>query len=133
MVAAPKLPLGSSSACIACRCLQTPYLGRRSIDAKGQAGPYVWQSYADVEALLSGIGSGMQHLGIQPGSAVGLYSGTVLLAKYTSLHCWQLCRIYHKAGHGVSWTSWQWCCIQYICTMHRQTVAVPNAAGKLLS
>ncbi|EFN52377.1 hypothetical protein CHLNCDRAFT_32504 [Chlorella variabilis] len=52
----------------------SPYLGHRTSDAKGQPGPYVWQSYAEVGEVRSAIGSGMQHLGIQPGSGVGLYS-----------------------------------------------------------
>ncbi|KAL4852872.1 Long chain acyl-CoA synthetase 7 [Chlorella vulgaris] len=52
----------------------TPYLGHRTSDAKGQPGPYVWQTYSEVAELRSAIGSGMQHLGIQSGAAVGLYS-----------------------------------------------------------
>jgi hypothetical protein len=35
----------------------------------------VWQSYAECGEIRSAVGSGMQHLGISPGSAVGLYSG----------------------------------------------------------
>jgi hypothetical protein len=80
-VSGPKLP----SACLP--ALQTPYLGHRTSDAKGQPGPYVWQTYSEVAELRSAIGSGMQHLGIQPGAAVGLYSsGCCSAAEF-----WPLC------------------------------------------
>jgi long-chain acyl-CoA synthetase len=52
----------------------SPYLGHRMSDAKGQPGPYVWQTYAECGEIRSAIGSGMVHLGIAPGSTVGLYS-----------------------------------------------------------
>lgn len=48
------------------------------VDGKGQPGGYVWQSYAEVGEVRSALGSALLHLGIQPGSAVGLYSGAWL-------------------------------------------------------
>ncbi|KAL4422662.1 hypothetical protein ABPG75_008859 [Micractinium tetrahymenae] len=53
---------------------ESPYLGHRTTDAKGQPGPYVWRTYAEVGEVRSAIGSGMLHLGVPPGSSVGLYS-----------------------------------------------------------
>ena len=75
-----------------------PYLGTRSTDSKGKAGPYTWMTYAQVTATKlthrsshsftcqqcaqnvqvaetrTHVGSGLLHLGLKPGATVGLYS-----------------------------------------------------------
>lgn len=50
------------------------YLGTRTSDSKGKPGPYNWMTYAQVAETRTHIGSGLLHLGIKPGSTVGLYS-----------------------------------------------------------
>ncbi|KAL0050268.1 hypothetical protein WJX82_007734 [Trebouxia sp. C0006] len=50
------------------------YLGTRTTDSKGKPGPYTWMTYAQVAETRTHIGSGLLHLGIKPGSTVGLYS-----------------------------------------------------------
>lgn len=50
------------------------YLGTRTSDSKGKPGSYTWMTYAQVAETRTHIGSGLLHLGIKPGSTVGLYS-----------------------------------------------------------
>ena len=50
------------------------YLGTRSVDAQGGAGPYKWLSYRQTGEARTQIGSGLLHLGVAPGSNVGLFS-----------------------------------------------------------
>ncbi|KFM25131.1 Long chain acyl-CoA synthetase 7, peroxisomal [Auxenochlorella protothecoides] len=52
----------------------SPYLGTRSVDARGAPGPYAWLSYSQVGEARTQIGSGLAHLGVRPGSNVGLFS-----------------------------------------------------------
>ena len=56
------------------RTLQLPYLGRRAVDRSGTPGGFEWMSYKEAGEARTAIGAGMVHLGIQPGSMVGIYS-----------------------------------------------------------
>ncbi|KAL3160851.1 hypothetical protein ABBQ38_009253 [Trebouxia sp. C0009 RCD-2024] len=53
---------------------EVPYLGTRTTDNKGKAGPYTWMTYAQVAETRTHVGSGLLHLGVKPGAPVGLYS-----------------------------------------------------------
>lgn len=44
------------------------------MDARGAPGPYAWLSYRQVGEARTQIGSGLVHLGMRPGSNVGLFS-----------------------------------------------------------
>ena len=58
----------------ALHCGQVPYLGERTLDAKGQAGQYEWMTYGEAGEARTAIGSGLLHFGLAPGATVGLYS-----------------------------------------------------------
>ena len=50
------------------------YLGQRMRDARGNLGRYSWITYAQAGEARTAVGSGIVHLGIQPGMHVGIYS-----------------------------------------------------------
>ena len=55
--------------------LQRPYLGHRKIDPHSNtAGEYAWVTYREAGEARTAIGSGLVHLGVTPGSTVGIYS-----------------------------------------------------------
>eukprot|EP00198_Chlamydomonas_reinhardtii_P001500 XP_001690836.1 predicted protein [Chlamydomonas reinhardtii] len=51
-----------------------PYLGWRKRDDKGRLGAYTWMTYAQASDVRTALGSGLMQLGLQPKSAVGIYS-----------------------------------------------------------
>ncbi|GLC49640.1 hypothetical protein PLESTB_000270300 [Pleodorina starrii] len=51
-----------------------PYLGTRTRDDKGRLGQYTWMTYAQASDVRTALGSGLLHLGVAPGAAVGIYS-----------------------------------------------------------
>lgn len=56
------------------RFADLPYLGQRVADAKGSLGGYSWLTFSQVGEARTAIGSGLLHLGIKPGTHVGIYS-----------------------------------------------------------
>mmetsp|Transcript_3549 Transcript_3549/g.8031 ORF Transcript_3549/g.8031 Transcript_3549/m.8031 type:complete len:561 (-) Transcript_3549:609-2291(-) len=50
------------------------YLGQRVEDANGNPGKYTWLTYSQIGEARTALGSGLLHLGVQPGSNVGIYS-----------------------------------------------------------
>ncbi|KAK9816781.1 hypothetical protein WJX72_005028 [[Myrmecia] bisecta] len=56
------------------RYANVPFLGQRTVDSKGHAGPYKWMTYGEAGEARTNIGSGLLHLGLAPGATVGLYS-----------------------------------------------------------
>ena len=53
---------------------QVPYLGQRVDDGNGNLGKYTWLTYSQIGEARTALGSGMLHLGVQPGSHIGIYS-----------------------------------------------------------
>jgi long-subunit acyl-CoA synthetase (AMP-forming) len=55
--------------------MQRPYLGHRQIDPRSNAaGEYQWITYREAGEARTAIGSGLVHLGVTPGSTIGIYS-----------------------------------------------------------
>ncbi|KAJ4458402.1 putative Long chain acyl-CoA synthetase 7; peroxisomal [Paratrimastix pyriformis] len=53
-----------------------PSLGQRSRLADGTLGPYVWQSFADVQHIRQQIGSALIQLGCRPRDRIGIFAKT---------------------------------------------------------
>src|ERR1700730_13312824 len=51
-----------------------PLLGSRSVDAKGNASHYVWQSYGQVYQRVNRVANALIHIGCKRGDRIGLYS-----------------------------------------------------------
>jgi long-chain acyl-CoA synthetase len=49
-------------------------LGVRTLDAKGEAGPFVYETYKQVYAKVKNLAAGLRKLGVQPQQHIGLYS-----------------------------------------------------------
>ena len=69
-----------------------PCLGHRVLDAKGQIGPYQYQTYKQVSDRIRNFGAGLRSLGIHDKSRIGLYAinraeWVILINHPRALHC----------------------------------------------
>ncbi|KAK9835226.1 hypothetical protein WJX81_007254 [Elliptochloris bilobata] len=107
------------------RHAKVPYLGERSVNAKGQAGQYEWMTYAEAGEARTAIGSGLLHYGLTPGAAVGLYSVNsrdwVLVDAACSAYSMVSVPLYDTLGPDA---------VRYICN-HAELAAVACAAAVL--
>jgi long-chain acyl-CoA synthetase len=107
--------------------MQEPFLGTRSRKKNGSWGSYTWQSYSQVAARRTAIGSGLCSLGVGPDAHVGLFgvnSADWMLVDL-ALHAYGMVSVplYDTLGPDV---------VQYICD-HAElsvvAVAAPLLAG----
>jgi long-chain acyl-CoA synthetase len=47
--------------------------GKREVDEKGEAGPYVFRSYTEVQKDVIHVASALRTLGVEPGQRVGVF------------------------------------------------------------